>query len=136
MSHVATGTFMVKLAPLAFEGADPESKLARMSINKEITGDLVATSMGQMLSAMTDTQGSAGYVAMEKVTGSLHGRKGSFVLQHSGSMDRGTPSLSVVVVADSGTDELTGMTGQCEIAIKDGEHSYKLTYHLPASHDD
>lgn len=136
MSQVATGTFTVKLQPIPFEGAEPQSKLARMSIDKDITGDLVATTKGQMLSATTDVKGSAGYVAIERVTGLLNGRKGSFVLQHSGSMNRGVPSLSISVVPDSGTDELAGLTGNFEIAVKDGEHSYRFAYSLPASRDD
>lgn len=135
MSFFATGTFTVNLQPMLFEGADPQSKLARMSIDKEITGDLVATTNGQMLSATTDTKGSAGYVAIERVTGTLNGRKGSFVLQHNAFMNRGVPSLSIVVVPDSGTGELVGLTGNFEIVIENGQHSYKFTYQLPAQSD-
>lgn len=131
MSHQARGTFEVTLQPLAFEGAEPEWKLGRMSIDKQISGDLVATTRGQMLSAMTGTKGSAGYVAIERVTGTLHGRKGSFVLQHSGLMDRGSPSLSVVVVPDSGTDELVGLEGEFRIIVEGGKHSYEFNYRLP-----
>ena len=131
MSHQARGTFEVTLQPLAFEGAGPEWKLGRMSIDKQISGDLVATTRGQMLSAMTGTKGSAGYVAIERVTGTLHGRKGSFVLQHSGLMDRGSPSLSVVVVPDSGTDELVGLEGEFRIIVEGGKHSYEFNYRLP-----
>lgn len=134
MTQVAIGTFTVKLRPMPLEGAGPESKLARMSIDKELVGDLVATAKGQMLSAATETEGSAGYVAIERVAGILRGRKGSFVLQHTGSMDRGTPSLSVVVVPDSGTGELLGLTGKFEIAVKDGEHSYRFSYGFPEPH--
>lgn len=131
MSHQARGTFEVTLQPLAFEGAEPEWKLGRMSIDKQVSGDLVATTRGQMLSAMTGTKGSAGYVAMERVTGTLHGRRGSFVLQHRGLMDRGSPSLSVVVVPDSGTDELIGLEGEFRIIIEGGKHSYEFNYRLP-----
>jgi hypothetical protein len=131
MSAVARGTFVVRLAPLAFEGEAAGSKLARMSIDKEIAGDLVATTSGQMLSAMTDTKGSAGYVAIERVTGTLQGRQGSFVLQHTGTMDRGKPSLSVTVVPDSGTGELAGISGTFEIVIAGGNHSYAFSYALP-----
>jgi len=109
MNAVARGSFEVKLAPLALEGQPTGSKLARMSIDKQITGDLTATTSGQMLSAMTDTNGSAGYVALERVEGTLHARRGSFVLQHAGTMTRGVPSLSVTVVPDSGTGELVGL---------------------------
>ncbi len=132
MSYVAKGTFEVNLQPMPFEGADPEWKLGRMSIDKQISGDLVATTKGQMLSAMTNTQGSAGYVAIERVTGTLNGKQGSFVLQHTGLMDRGTPSLSVVVVPDSGTEELVGLEGEFKIMIEAGSHSYEFNYRLTA----
>lgn len=135
MPHIATGTFTVKLQPLPMEGNGQPSKLVRMSIAKELTGDLVATTSGQMLSATTATPGSAGYVALECVEGSLHGRQGSFVLQHSGTMNRGVPSLSVVVVPDSGTGELTGLTGNFKIAIANGAHHYRFTYSLPPARD-
>jgi hypothetical protein len=131
MGRFAKGTFVVKLAPLPFEGQPEGSKLGRMSIDKEISGDLVATTTGQMLSAMTATKGSAGYVAMEAVEGTLEGRRGAFVLQHTGSMDRGAPSLSVTVVPDSGTGELTGLAGTFVIIINEGVHSYEFTYSLP-----
>jgi hypothetical protein len=132
MSHLARGTFEVKLQPMSFEGADPQWKLGRMSIDKQISGDLVATTKGQMISAMTDTKGSAGYVAIEKVTGILNGKKGSFVLQHNGLMNRGTASLSVVVVPDSGTEELVGLQGEFKIIVEGGKHSYEFNYRLPA----
>jgi Protein of unknown function (DUF3224) len=132
MNHIAKGSFEVKLQPISFEGADPSWKLGRMSIDKQIAGDLVATTKGQMLSAMTDTKGSAGYVAIEQVTGTLNGKKGSFVLQHTGIMNRGTPSLSVTVVPDSGTAELFGLAGEFKIIIEGGKHSYEFEYRLPA----
>lgn len=131
MAEVARGEFVVALSPLAFEGAEPEFKLARMSIDKQITGDLVASTMGQMLTAMTGTEGSAGYVAIERVTGVLDGKHGTFVLQHTGTMNRGTPSLEVTVVPDSGTEELVGLEGEFEINIEDGKHLYEFTYRLP-----
>lgn len=131
MSQLAKGTFEVKLGPLPFEGADPAWKLGRMAIDKQISGDLVATTSGQMLSAMTDTRGSAGYVAIERVAGTLQGRRGSFVLQHNGLMNRGNPSSSVVVVPDSGTDELAGLEGEFRIIIEGGRHSYEFSYRLP-----
>lgn len=129
---VARGTFEVKLAPLdASDETGDGNQLARMSIDKAITGDLQATTRGQMLSAMSGTRGSAGYVAIERVTGRLQGRSGSFVLQHSGVMDRGTPSLAIHVVPDSGTGELAGLTGEFRISIADGVHSYEFDYSLP-----
>ena len=131
MTQVARGTFVVTLSPLEFEGSDPESQLARMSIDKQISGDLTATTMGQMLSAMTSTEGSAGYVAIERVDGVLNGRRGTFVLQHTGTMNRGAPALAVTVVPDSGTEELVGLEGEFAIIIEDGEHSYEFTYRLP-----
>ena len=131
MSIVAKGTFTVKLSPLPFDGLPEGTKFARMSIDKQIDGDLVATTKGQMLSAMTDTKGSAGYVAIERVEGTLHGRAGSFILQHTGTMNRGTPELSVSVVPDSATGQLAGMKGNFKIIIADGKHSYEFTYTLP-----
>jgi hypothetical protein len=131
MSQTATGTFSVKLLPLSLEGQAEGSQLARMSIDKQIVGDLVATTQGQMLSAMTDVKGSAGYVAIERVTGALHGRQGSFVLQHTGTMNKGSPSLSVTVVPDSGTGELKGLVGEFKIIIAEGVHRYEFSYALP-----
>ena len=131
MNRVARGDFVVKLVPLAVEGQPEGSRIGRMSIDKSITGDLVATTTGQMLSAMTEVKGSAGYVAVERVDGVLGGRKGTFVLQHSGSMTRGAPSLSVTVVPDSGTGELAGLAGEFRIIIAEGRHSYEFSYSLP-----
>jgi len=101
-----------------------------MSIDKQFHGDLEASSKGQMLAAMTEVQGSAGYVAMERVSGTLQGRKGTFALQHSGTMTRGTPQLSVTVVPDSGTGQLVGLAGKMTINIADGKHSYDFEYTL------
>jgi len=132
MTPIAKGEFTVQLQPLAFEGAPPEARLGRMTIDKQITGDLVATTRGQMLSAMTAVTGSAGYVAIEQVTGTLLGRSGSFVLQHHGLMDRGTPSLTITVVPDSGTGDLSGLRGEFKIQITGGKHLYEFAYSLPA----
>lgn len=127
MTHVATGTFDVTLTPqTAFS-----SLLGRMTIDKRFQGDLEATSVGEMLSAMGGVKGSAGYVAMEVVRGTLKGKSGSFVLQHSATMNRGAPSLSVTVVPDAGTDGLVGITGRMEIIIEGKEHSYRFEYSLP-----
>jgi hypothetical protein len=101
-----------------------------MSIDKQFQGNLEAASYGQMLTAVTGVKGSAGYVAIEQVTGSLHGRSGAFVLQHSGTMTRGAPQLTVSVVPDSGTGELLGLTGTMTITIADGKHSYDFEYTL------
>ena len=131
MINIAIGTFEVDLVPLGFEGQPDGAKLGRLSINKQIGGDLVAATIGQMLSAMTDTKGSAGYVALEHVEGTLSGRKGSFVLQHTGSMDRGAQNLSVTVVPDSGTGDLMGLTGNFKILNVDGKHGYEFEYSLP-----
>ena len=131
-SRLATGSFKVKLQPLPFEGQDAGSSLARMSIDKDISGDLTATTRGQMLAAGTATPGSAGYVAIERVEGSLDGKQGAFVLMHTGLMDRGAPSLKVSVVPDSGTGELAGLAGDFNILISAGQHNYEFRYTLPA----
>ncbi len=130
MHEIATGEFVVKLQPLTVEGQPDGSPLGRMAIDKTITGDLVATTQGQMLTGMTEVKGSAGYVAMERVEGALKGRVGSFVLQHTGTMDRGQPSLSVTVVPDSGTGALVGLAGQFNITVAAGKHSYEFKYTL------
>ncbi|MEO7272031.1 MAG: DUF3224 domain-containing protein [Vicinamibacterales bacterium] len=124
MSEQASGTFEVKLNPQAPDA----SGLGRLTIDKTFHGDLEGTSQGQMLAASTETTGSAGYVAMERVTGILDGRSGTFVLQHTGTMNRGTASLSVTVVPDSGTGQLTGLSGQLDITIVDKQHRYALEY--------
>ncbi len=123
------GTFDVKLAPQAADDAT----LGRMSLDKQYHGDLEATAKGTMLTAMTEVQGSAGYVAIEKVSGTLQGRTGTFMLQHSGTMARGTPQLSITVVPDSGTGQLAGLAGKMGIEITDGKHFYDFEYTLAAS---
>jgi hypothetical protein len=134
MTH-AKGPFEVKLAPQKADNPAAEgSGHGCMSLDKQFRGDLEATSQGEMLSFMTTTKGSAGYVAIEKVTGTLGGRKGSFVLQHNGTMNRGAPQLSVTVVPDSGTGELVGLAGGMKIVIApDGAHSYELDYTFSAT---
>ncbi len=127
-SH-ASGTFEVKVAPQAPE-AEGDAGLGRMSLDKQFHGDLEATSKGQMLAAMSSVPGSGGYVAMERVTGTLKGKSGSFVLQHSGTMTRGAPQMTVSVVPDSGTGQLVGLTGTMAIKIADGKHSYEFEYTL------
>ena len=126
----ATGTFDVKLSPQPAD-AYADGTLGRMTLDKQFRGELDATSRGQMLTAMTELEGSAGYVAIERVSGTLGGRKGTFVLQHSGTMTRGEPSLKISVVPDSGTDGLAGITGTMTIEIAAGVHSYTFDYTLP-----
>ena len=109
----------------------PDNVLGRMSISKQFHGDLEATSTGQMLTAGTSVKDSAGYVAVERVTGSLNGRAGSFILQHTGVMTRGAPDLTITVVPDSGSDQLAGLVGRMSILIADGKHSYVFDYTLP-----
>jgi len=127
----AQGTFDVTLLPQASDDTGGGPSVGRLSLAKQFYGDLDATSTGQMLAVNTDVAGSAGYVAMEQVTGSLHGRSGTFALQHSGTMTRGTPQLNITVVPDSGTGQLAGLAGTMTIEIVDGGHLYALTYTLP-----
>jgi hypothetical protein len=129
MTDHARGTFEVKLTPQPNGEAGPG--LGRMVLDKTFHGDLEATSQGQMLSAGTAVQGSAGYVALERVSGTLRGRTGTFVLQHYGLMNRGTPQLTITVVPDSGTDGLTGISGTMSIEIAGGKHSYDFEHTLP-----
>jgi hypothetical protein len=126
----ARGPFEVKLTPQATDSGSEGTPLGRMSLDKQFRGDLEATSKGEMLSAGTPVKGSAGYVAIERVSGTLRGRAGTFVLQHSGTMTRGVPHLTITVVPDSGTGQLTGLAGAMAIQIVDGKHSYEFEYTL------
>ncbi len=124
-----TGEFEVSLQPQkTYSTGNDGIKLGRMSIDKTFKGDLSAVSQGEMLSAITTTEGSAGYVAIEQVVGSLMGKSGSFVLQHSGIRDKGQDSLVLEVVPDSGARELVGLSGSMKIIIKDGKHFYDFTF--------
>lgn len=125
----ASGIFEVKLAP--HPAAHTDAAIARMSIDKQFLGDLQGTSKGEMLAVQTDVNGSAGYVALERVTGTLAGRTGTFALQHSGTMTRGEPHLDLTVVPDSATGDLQGLTGRMSIDIRDGKHFYAFEYALP-----
>lgn len=131
MTKRATGTFEVKLTPQKPDNLEAEAaNLARMSIHKRFEGDLEGFSNGEMLSAVSPIQGSAGYVAMERVEGILDGRKGSVVLQHLGTMTRGIPQMTVVAVPDSGTGDLKGLSGVMTIKIETGKHFYEFVYTL------
>jgi len=130
MASRASGPFEVKLSPLATNDPADGGLLGRMAIDKQFHGDLEATSKGEMLTAGTGIKGSAGYVAIEQVTGTLHGRSGTFMLQHNGTMTRGVPQLAIAVVPDSGTGELVGLGGKMAIVIADGKHSYEFEYTL------
>ena len=122
----ARGTFAVKMSP-----QEADMSVGRMTIDKEFQGDLVGTSKGQMLMASSESvKNSAGYVAIEKVTGTLNGRSGSFYLQHNGVMTRGAGELAITVIPDSGTDQLTGLSGKMNIIIAEGKHSYEFEYTL------
>jgi hypothetical protein len=104
-----------------------------MSIDKQFHGDIEGTSKGEMLTAGTNVKDSAIYVAIERVSGTLHGKRGTFLLHHTGVMDRGKPHLNITVVPDSGTGDLEGLTGSMNIIIADGKHSYEFEYTLPES---
>jgi hypothetical protein len=130
MPAIVKGSFDVKLLPQDLSFTHEHSGLARLSIDKTFNGDLDATSHGEMLSAGTGVKGSAGYVAMERVTGTLLGKRGSFVLQHSATMNRGVPHLTIEVVPDSGTEELTGIAGTMTIDIVDKQHFYGFEFSI------
>ena len=131
MTQHAAGSFEVKIAPLEPAFKTEENSLGRMSIDKQFHGDLEGTSKGEMLTAGDPAKGSAGYVAEERFTGALHGRSGSFSLQHNATMDKGAFHLNVIVVPGSGTGQLAGISGTMNIIIKEGKHSYDFAYTLP-----
>ncbi len=131
MTHQCSGAFEVKMAPQPADAAAAGDTIGRMLLDKKYHGALDAAGKGQMLAMRTPVDGSAGYVAMELVVGKLDGRSGSFVLQHSGIMNRGAKNLTLTVVPDSGTGELTGLSGTMDIVIADGKHGYKFDYSLP-----
>jgi hypothetical protein len=134
MTKRASGTFDVNLTRMAPDAQGGDPGLGRMLIDKQFHGDLEATSKGQMLATMSEAvPNSGGYVALEHVSGRLHGRGGTFILQHSGTMTRGAQSLSLTVVPDSATGELAGLTGSMEIIITGKQHAYEFDYALPAS---
>lgn len=130
MQHI-TGSFDVKLKPQTVASDIEAAKLGLQTIDKQFHGDLNARSLGEMLAAGTEIKGSAAYVAIERVSGTLQGKNGSFILIHNGIMHRGQAQLTVQVVPDSGTDELTGLSGQMSIQISNGQHFYTFDYSLP-----
>lgn len=132
MTHHASGPFEVKVTP-----QKPDTQIARtanlgrLTIDKRFHGDLEASAKGEMLATQTEVKGSAGYVALERVTGKLQGRSGSFVLQHSATMKRGEPESTITVVPDSGTGELAGLSGSMRINVApDGAHSYEFDFRI------
>jgi hypothetical protein len=133
MTQHATGSFEVKTTPLDPAFKFDDNSLGRLSLEKQFHGDLEAASKGEMLSAGSPVKGSGAYVAIERVSGTLHGRSGSFILQHNGTMSHGTFQLNIIVAPDSGTGQLEGLTGSMTIIIKEGKHSYDFAYTLPES---
>ena len=134
MSSPAVGTFEVTMNPEPPYDADATASIGRVSIKKQFNGDLEATSSVEMIGARSlEQKGSAGYVAIERVVGTLHGRSGSFVLQHSGTMTRGKGELTVAVIPDTGSAELKGIAGKMTIDIIDGKHLYSFEYTLEAA---
>lgn len=131
-THVS-GSFSVTMTPAATPQRSGRTALGRMLLEKVYTGELAATASGEMLSAVTDTSGAAGYVAIEAISGVLQGRQGSFVVQHAGTMADGKQQLSITIVPHSGTGQLEGITGTMAIRIEGGQHFYDLDYSLPAS---
>lgn len=126
-----TGKFEVSMKPSdSYVPSGNGLDMGRLSLDKTFEGDLEATSKGEMLSAMTATKGSAGYVAMERVSGTLSGKQGDFVLMHFGVMDKGANRLTLEVVPDSGTEDLTGLSGTMQINIENGQHYYEFDYEL------
>ena len=132
MTKRASGAFDVKLTPMAPAAGAEASAIGWLALDKKFHGDLEATSQGQMLAVRTPVESSAGYVALERVTGSLHGRTGTFALQHSGTMTRGVSQLVLTVVPDSGTGQLEGLSGSMRIIITGGQHAYEFDYALPS----
>jgi hypothetical protein len=128
MATHASGTFEVKITPQSPDDKAEGATVGKFSLDKKFQGDLEGISKGEMLAVSTPIQGSAGYVAMEQVTGTLNGRTGTFALQHTGTMNRGAPQLSVTVVPDSGTSQLVGLAGKMDIKITDGKHFYEFEY--------
>jgi len=130
-TKIAKGTFEVKVTPVKDDDASIVEGMGRLTLNKTWSGELVGTSKGQMLGYSDKAQTTGGYVAMEVFTGTVNGKKGSFALQHVGTMEKGKFAINVEIIPGSGTADLTGITGKLEIIIADGKHSYELAYSLP-----
>lgn len=129
--QVASGKFKVSIKPEAESPKQDGSTLGRLALDKQFSGELEAVGKGEMLTATTDTKGSAAYVAMERISGTLKGRKGSFVVHHNGVMSGGAQQLAIAIVPDSGSGELAGISGTMSIKVTGGEHFYELSYRLP-----
>ena len=128
----ASGSFTVRITPQAAEDGVGDASIGRMALHKRFEGELVGEALGQMLATRTPVEGSAVYVALDRVEGELHGRRGGFSLHHLGVMDRGQPALDVRIVPDSGSGGLAGISGRLDIRIEGKEHFYELEYELPA----
>ena len=133
MSTHVSGSFNITMTPASTPQRSGRTTLGRMLLDKVYKGDLAATASGEMLSAVTDTKGAAGYVAIESITGVLQGRQGSFVVRHAGTMADGKQELSIVIVPHSGTGQLEGISGTMGIRIEGGQHFYDLDYRLPGA---
>jgi len=133
MTQHATGSFDVKISPVDPAFKFDDNPISRMSLDKQFHGDLEAVSQGEMLSGGNPSKGSAGYVAMERVSGTLHGHAGTFLLMHNATMDNGAYHLNIIVVPGSGTAQLAGLAGSMQIIIQAGKHSYDFSYTLPIS---
>ena len=131
MTHRAAGSFTVSMRPAAPPERAGRTTLGRMILEKEYDGALAASGKGEMLTAVTDTPGSASYVAIEQVSGVLLERAGSFVIHHAGTMSGGVKRLSIAIVADSGTGQLAGIAGTMTLETADGDHRYELLFTLP-----
>lgn len=126
----ASGPFEITMIPAGAPEKEGATATAQMTLDKRYSGELAASGTGTMLTAVSDTKGSAAYVAIERVSGTLAGRKGSFVLQHAGTMRGGTSQATITIVPDSGTEELTGIGGSLALSVVDGKHFYALDYTL------
>ncbi|MFZ4875367.1 DUF3224 domain-containing protein [Janthinobacterium sp. Mn2066] len=131
MNAHASGTFSISMTPAGAPQRSGRTALGRTVLEKVYAGDLVGTCRGEMLSAVTDTRGAAGYVAIEAITGVLQGRTGSFVVQHTGTMADGKQELSIAIVPHSGTGQLEGISGTLAIRVAESQHFYELAYSLP-----
>lgn len=131
MTQHASGTFDITMTPASPPEHEGRTAIGRLQLDKQYVGDLTATGKGQMLTAVTDTQGSAAYVAIERISGTLKGKKGSFVIQHTGTMSSGAQHLTITVVAESGSGELAGITGTLALRMVERKHFYELDYVLP-----